>query len=73
MRGIGKSLTAALLLTGGVLILAPTEASAQFPNIDSIIRGAMGHGGGGNYRGSGGGSSSHHSHSHSDDKDFVAR
>ena len=66
MRGIGKSLAAALLLTGGVLILAPTEASAQFPNINSIIRGAMGHGGGGYYRGSGGG---HHSRSHSEERE----
>ena len=68
MRGIGKLLASALLLTSSALILAPTEASAQFPNIDSIIRGAMQHGGGGYYRGSGGGSS-HHTRSHSDDKE----
>jgi hypothetical protein len=67
MGGIGKSsvwMATGFVMAGGLLILAPTEASAQFPNIDSIIRGAMQHPyGGGYYRGSG---SSHHSKSHDD-------
>jgi hypothetical protein len=74
MRGIGKySVLAAtgLVLAGGVLILAPTEASAQFPNIDSIIRGAMQHpyGGNGYYRGP----STHHSKSHEDSDNTPAK
>jgi hypothetical protein len=46
MRGIGQSaivLAAGLAIVGGVSILLPTQASAQFPSIDGILRGAMQH------------------------------
>jgi hypothetical protein len=44
MRGIGKppiGISIAFVLVSGVIMLAPSEASAQF-NIDGIIRGAIG-------------------------------
>jgi hypothetical protein len=74
MRGIGKFsawMATGLVLAGGVLTLAPTEASAQFPNIDSIIRGAMQHpyGGNGYYHGP----STHHSKSHDDSDNAPAK
>lgn len=70
MREFGKSsiLTAIALVAGGMLLWAPTQASAQF-NIEGMIRGAMGHpyyNGGGGYHSR---SSSHHAKSHSKQDD----
>jgi hypothetical protein len=69
MRVFSKSsiLTAVALVAGGILLWAPTQASAQF-NIEGMIRGAMGHPyyGNGEYRSR---SSSHHAKSHSKQDD----
>jgi hypothetical protein len=71
MHGFGKSSmwkAAGFAVVGGLVLLQPTEASAQF-NIEGIIRGALQqqgccYGGGGyRYRG-GSGNSGHHATSH---------
>ena len=52
MHGIGKSsiwTAAGFAFVSGLVLLAPTQASAQF-NIEGIIRGAIQQGGGGYYR-----------------------
>jgi len=60
MQGFGKSsmwTAAGFALVGGLVLLQPTQASAQF-NIEGIIRGALQQGccyGGGGYGGGGGG------------------
>ncbi len=62
MCGISKSsvwMAAALVFLCGLLLLLPTEASAQF-NIDGIIRGALQHG----YNGGYGTRSTRHAKSH---------
>jgi len=68
MRGIGQCAALALAcfaLVGGMSILLPEQASAQIPNIDSIIRGALQQRPGYGYR-----APSHHSSSRSrEDRD----
>lgn len=73
MSGSGKSpvwMAAVLALLGGVLLLIPGQAMAQF-NIEGMIRGAMGgyHGGGGYYRSR----SYHHSSRHEESRHEASR
>jgi len=79
MRGIGKpsigkslfGIAAAFLFVSAILILVPSEASAQF-NIEGIIRGAVGHRHGGGYRSSGHSRGHESSRPNSSDKDKDA-
>jgi hypothetical protein len=63
MSSLGAA--AAFVFLSAMMMLAPTEASAQF-NIEGMIRGAIGHGG---YRHHGGGSSHHRGHSSRHERD----
>ena len=81
MQGFGKSsiwTAAGFVFVGGLALLPPTEASAQF-NIEGIIRGAMqqgccyGGGGGGYYRSRSSGSGyTRHVKSHQNDDSASA-
>jgi hypothetical protein len=82
MQGFGKSsmwMGAGFALVGGLVLLQPTQASAQF-NIEGIIRGALqqqgccyGGGGGGTYqRRSSGSGSTRHVKSHQNDDSAPA-
>jgi hypothetical protein len=82
MQGFGKSsmwTVAGFVLVGGLVLLQPTQASAQF-NIEGIIRGALqqqgccyGGGGGGSYqRRSSGSGSTRHVKSHQNDDSAPA-
>ena len=74
MHGIGKSsmwTAAGFAFVSGLLLLLPTQASAQF-NIEGLIRGAIQqqgccYGGGGNYRYRSGSGSNRTVKSHKDD------
>jgi hypothetical protein len=72
MHGIGKSsiwTAAGFAFVSGILLLQPTQASAQF-NIEGLIRGAIQQGccyGGGGYRYRSGSGSSRTVKSHKDD------